>query len=105
MILDFDIWKESNLLFQNILYAVDDDLRNNSDESWDDDWRQISQYSHAEFCDQNFVYLAYYSNLKFRHQFRILFKQKTKSVNRIQESDQILTTTIYSKSNDLYTFI
>lgn len=36
--LDYEIWKASHMLFQNIPYDEDTDVDTEGDDSWDDHW-------------------------------------------------------------------
>ena len=38
VILDYEIWKASHMLFQNIPYDEDTDADNDSNDGWDDSW-------------------------------------------------------------------
>lgn len=40
VVLDFEIWKASNMLFQNIPYEGDKEERDNLDTLWDDSWHK-----------------------------------------------------------------
>ena len=43
VILDYEIWKASHMLFQNIPYDVDTDADTENDENWDDSWDSRKQ--------------------------------------------------------------
>lgn len=53
VILDYEIWKASNMLFQNIPYDEDSDIESEDEDSWDDHWDSSERRSVSKETKMN----------------------------------------------------